>query len=809
MSPLDQLFYDVRFGARNLAKSPGVTALAVVSLALGIMATTAIYSVVHAVVLDPFPYKDVDHLTSVRVSDPGGRGGRLSYSTDQFLEIAARNTIFEGTIASTISDVLWTGDGDPQRLRGNYGTFNTFQVMAVPPLLGRTPTPDDARADATPVVVLGYRFWQRQFGGDANVIGRQLRLNDRVRTVIGIMPKRFMWRGADVYLPIAFERGRAVEGVRSVHLLGRLKPGVGDGQAEADLAPIIAELKKGEPDQFPDTWRVGLLSFKETFPSDIRRDLWILFGAVGLVLLISCANVSSLLLTRAVARQREMAMRAALGASRTRLVRQLLVESSMVAVAAGLVGAALAYGGLQVILRLVPPDTIPDESEISLNTQVLAFTVLVSAVTSLLCGLAPALHACRRDLVDPLREASGRVAGGARQARLRNGLVVAEVALSLMLLVGAGLMIRTLIAIESVNLGIRVDRLLTMRVPLSDRRYPTLARRVAFFDELLGRVTAVPGVLAVGLNTGVHPMGNVSWPIEVVGAPQRSGQPVLVHQINPDYTRALGIGLVGGRPLGETDLNSRSHVILVNESLVRQRLAGGAPLGRIIRIPRLSQAPFALTDDSFQIIGVVKDTTNRTLNDAVMPEVYLPFTVLGMADQLVTLTRANPGSVARAVMSQVYAVDKDQPVTEVQTIDQILQDNVYAGPRFNLVLFSVFAAIGLALAIVGVYGVMSNSVAQQEHEIGVRMALGANPGTIAGMVLTRGLRLLLAGIGLGLAGSMATVRLLAMEIWHVSPFDPLSFGAVSLMLLVVGLLACLWPARRAASTDPIVALRAE
>ncbi|HMB29603.1 MAG TPA: ABC transporter permease, partial [Blastocatellia bacterium] len=280
---LAEFLRDIRFGVRHLARSPGFTSIAVLSLALGIMATTAIYSVIHAVVLDPFPYKDVDNLMSVKVWDPGQRGYRLGYSTDQFLEIAERNTIFEGVIASTISDVLWTDGGEPQRLRGNYGTFNTFQVMGVPPLIGRATAPDDARPDAAPVVVLGYRFWQRQFGGDPNVVGRQLRLNDKVRTVIGVMPKRFMWRGADVYLPVTFERGRVVEGVRGVHLLGRLKPGVTEAQAEVDLRPIIGDLKKIEPAQFPDNWRVGLLSFKETFPSSIRENLWILFGAVGLL----------------------------------------------------------------------------------------------------------------------------------------------------------------------------------------------------------------------------------------------------------------------------------------------------------------------------------------------------------------------------------------------------------------------------------------------------------------------------------------------------------------------------------------------
>jgi putative ABC transport system permease protein len=808
MTWLEQFWQDIRFGVRHLAKTPGFATIAILSLALGIMATTAIYSVIHAVILEPFPYKDVDNLMSVRVAATTQRGSRLGYSSDQFLEIAERNSIFEGVIASTVSDVLWTGSGDPQRLRGNYGTYNTFQIMGVPPLIGRTITPDDSRPDAPPVIVLGYRFWQRQFGGDPGVLGRELRLNDKVRTVVGVMPKRFMWRGADVYMPITFERGKVVEGVRNVHLLGRLKPGITPAQAEADLRPIIEELKRREPAEFPDGWQVSLLSFKQTFPSSIIEALWILFGAVGLLLLIACANVSNLLLSKASARKKEIALRAALGASRARIIRQLLTESLILGLIGGILGVALAFVGIRAILAIVPPNTIPDEAEITLNTPVLLFTLLVSVLTSIIFGLVPALHAAGSDLINPLREAGRGLGGGARQSILRQGLVVAEVALSLMLLVGASLMIRTFQGMQAVDLGFRADRLLTMRIPLPEQRYSDPARRITFFQELQRRVSALPGVVAVGFNTGMHPFGNMGASVEVIGGDQNT-QPVVIHNINPDYPKALGIGLVDGRLFAESEVDSKHHLAIVNQTFVRNRLNGQSALGRMVRIPRLKQAPFNLQDDSFQIIGVVKDTYNRSLTNQVMPEIYLPHTLLARSDRLVALTQTDPASMTQSILRQVYAIDKDQPVTDVRTIEAVLQEGVYAGPRFNLALFSVFAFLGLTLAIIGVYGVMSNSVAQQTHEIGVRMALGAAPTAIAGMIIKRGSRLLLIGIGVGLVGSLLTVRLLSGQIWNISPFDPISFGAVSLAILVAGLQACLWPARRAAKIDPITALRQE
>jgi predicted permease len=755
----EQFCRDVRFAVRGLARTPAFTALAVTSLALGIMATTTIYSVLHAVVLDPFPYKDVDRLMSVKVSSPAFRGFRVGYSVEQFLEIAERARVFDGVIASTISDVLWTGDGGPQRLRGNHGTFNTFEVMGVPPLLGRTPAASDARPGAEPVVVLGYRFWQRQFAGDPNV-------------------------------------------------LGRLRSGVTDAEAEADLSPIIADLKRREPSQFPDRWRVGLLPFKQTFPSAITRDIWVLLGAVALLLLIACANVSNLLLSRASTRQREMTVRVALGASRRRLVRQLLTESLMLALAAGTLGTVLAYAGLPALLALVPPGRIPDESEIQLNTPVLVFVLLLSAGTSVICGLAPALHASGRDLARSMREAGRGLAGNSRQAMVRKTLVIAEVALSLMLLAGSSVLLRTFMAMENIDLGVPPEQVLTMRVPLPAQHYPDARRRIAFFQELLPRVRASPGVAAAGLNSGLHPLGNMRTPAEVRGEPPNN-EPVQVHQINAGYTNALGIRLAAGRMLTDTDVERVQQVALVNEQFVRTRLNGRAPLGRMVKISRLKEPPFNFENDSFQIVGVVHDKLNAGLTDPVVPEVYLPFTAAGIANLLVVRANGDPADVTRAVVSQVYAVDKGQPVTAVMTLDRLLKDNQYATPRFNLILLTMFAAFGLVLAVVGVYGVMSSAVAQARQEIGVRMALGADGGAIVRMVVARGARLLLAGTAIGLVGSVAAGRWLTGEVWRVAAVDPAAFGGVSLLLLAAGLQACFWPARRAARTDPLAALREE
>lgn len=806
MSWIGQFAGDLRFGLRNLAQTRAFTAIAISSLALGIGGSTAMYSVIHAVILDPFPYKDPDRLISVTVQ--GQRGGNFSYyPIDQFLEIAQRNTVFSGVTASTVSDVTWTDAGEPQRLRGNHCTMNTFDVMGVAPLLGRGTGPSDAADGAEPVTVLGYKFWQRQFAGDPGVLGRKLRLNETIRTVIGVMPPRFMWRGADVYLPDVFRPGQPVEGERDVHLLGRLKPGVSREQAATGLQPIIEDLARAHPDDFPKQWRLRLRTFGETFPSGIQDALWILFGAVGLLLLIACVNVSNLLLSRGAYRRREIAIRAALGAGRFRIVRQLLAESLVLALGGGALGVLLAYAGLRGIVAVVPPNTIPDEAHISLNAPVLLFTLGVSAVVSLLFGATPALQLAGRDLLTPLKDAGRGASGSPRQRLTRGALVVAEVALSVVLLVGASLMIRTLLSIQGANLSYHPDRILTMRVPFSAQRYPDANRRNAFLRDVLRRMQSAGGVLAVGINSGLPPVYNWSFQMEVVGNSQQDNRQVMMQQTNADYARVVGLSLLQGRFPTDAEVEARIHSIAVNQALVRRYFSGGQAIGRLIRIPRLRTPPLSLADDSFQIVGVVSDTVNRVSTNETWPEIYLPYTITGRADRIFALGPGRAEALAAALKAQVYAVDPSQPLMDVKSLETVLAENAYARPRFNLLLFAVFAVLGLLLALFGIYGVISNTVAQQTREIGIRIALGASFGQVIGMVMGISARLLAVGVILGLAASLGSVRLLAGLVQNVSTFDPYSFTAVTVLIFTAGIFASFWPARRAARVDPITALR--
>lgn len=795
---------DLTFAWRQIRSSPGVAVTAILSLALGIGAVTAIFSVIHGVVLDPFPYKDVDSLMSIRITEQGQSGGRTGYTVDQFLDFREHSSVFSGVTASTISDVFWTGRPAPERLRGNHTTYDGLAIMGVPALIGRIFTEADQDAD---VCVLGFRFWQRQFAGDHAVLGERMLLNGKWRTVIGVMPPRFMWRGADVYLPLEFRRGEAQEGVRFVHVLGRLKPGVTTAEAEADLLPIVDEMRQREPAAFPSSYRVGLLSFADTFPSGITNVLWALFAAVGLLLLITCANVSNLLLAQALHRAKEMAIRVSLGAQRLRLVRQLLTESTVVALLGGALGVALAWIGMKGILAMVPPFTIPDESDVRLNVPVLLFAAAVSMATAIVFGLLPALQASRGDVIEPLK-AGGRTGTSRRESWVSGGLVVAEVGLSLMLLVAAALVVGSLMRVTAVDYGVDTHGVLVARVPLDPSRYAEPARRAALATELLDRIKDVPAVEGAAVNTGYHPFGNTAAPVLVPGIEDE--RVVTVHSISEDYPGIFRIPLRKGRLLESNDVLARRHLAVVSESFAERYLPGREALGASFRIPRLSTPPFSLESDAFEIVGVVADTTGAFLREQ-RPEVYIPYTLPSPANfGLVVRSRSGDAAALVPVVREAMAsIDRDQPLTDTEPIDQNIARFVVAGPRFSVILFGVFGVLGLALVSVGIYGVISNAVTRRVREFGIRMALGATLGDVVRHVVGQGARLIGLGLVLGLIGAFATARYLGSMLQDGPSFDIVSALGVAALLAAVGLLASWLPARKAAKIEPVGALRSE
>lgn len=806
---------DVRFGMRSLAQSPGFAITAILSLALGIAATTAIFSVVYGVIIDPFPYAHPETLMSIQVREPDHNLSFSPYTPDQYLDVAEHSHIFRGVIASTISDVLLTGAANPERLRGNFVTTNTFQVMGVQPLLGRYITPADGGVEAAPVVVLGYKFWQRHFGGDAHVLGTNLRLNDKVRTVVGVMPPRFMWRGADVYLPIVLQRGKIVEGVRYINVIGRVKPGVSAAEADADLHPIVQDILSRDPSYHHEKFEVKLYNFYETYPSSIRKQLWILLSAVGLLLLIACSNVSNLMLARATARSREMAVRASLGAGRLRIARQLLTESLLLGIAAAVLGTLLAFGTLYGVVAIIPPGTIPDESQISLNVPVLLFTLALSLLTALLFGLAPAIQAARTDVAGALRSSGRGFAGSLREGRLRKILVAAEVSLAMLLLIGASLVLRTLLKLENVNLGYDPNAVLSMQIPLPESHYPTIDARDRFLSNILDRIRSVPAIEQIGMNTFVHPFANWGMRIEVPGSAAHRQRPVIFSQINASYPTVLHIPLERGRFFTAQEVELSRHLALVNETLARTYFkdAAGA-IGHVLRFPELKGEPIKIADDSFTIVGVVADLRNVGLERDIYPEVYVPYTVTGYMEEFIHPTllitaHVSPQTLATAITQQIHAVDRDQPVMQVQTVQKLLDDNGFAEPRFSVFLFSVFAALGLTLCVVGIYGVVNYSVSRQMQALGVRLALGAGRGNIVSLIFGDALRLILSGLIAGVIASLIATRWLSSLIWGVSPSDPLSFVVVVLTLLTAGLAACVRPAWRASHIDPMLVLRHE
>jgi predicted permease len=812
---MEALWQDLRYGVRMLAKSPGFTAVAVLTLALGIGANSAIFSVVNATLLAQLPYKEPDRLVMVWEQSAKHHGGTNNVvSPGNFLHWQDENTVFQQMAALADFNQNLTGAGAPEQITAQAVSANFFSLLGVNAAVGRTFIPEEGEKGKDNVVILSDGLWKRHFGGDPGVVGKNLLLNGVSQTIVGVMPAGFQFfvqegtltgSHPQLWTPFAFTAANRTPRGRYLSVLARLKPGVSPAQAQSQMDSVTAQLEKQFP-EFDKGWGVRVVPLHEQFVGGIRTALLVLLGAVAFVLLIACANVANLALSRATARKRELAIRTALGATRARTIRQMLTESILLSVVGGAAGLLLAAWGTDVLLALSPKSLLELKS-LRLDAKVVIFTSGLTLLTGIVFGFFPAWEASRAGIGESLKEGGRTPASGARGNRLRAGIVVAEISLAIVLLAGAGLLVRSFVRLTAVSPGFDPSNTLTVKLDLPGAKYRQDAQRIAFFRELLNRINALPGVVSASASSFLPLTGLAAatgFEIEGHPVPNFAEQPVAdVRVIAPDFFRTMRIPLLRGRLFTEQEETEISHVVIISNAMAREYFSNADPIGKRVTIHMKDQ------DVPSQIVGVVGDVRHYGLNIAPRAMVYWPHPELSYPFMtLVVRTQSDPARIAGAVRQIVSSMDKDQPVADFRTMEQWLAESV-AQARFNTLLLAIFGAVACLLAMVGIYGVMAYSVTQRTQEIGVRVALGARPRDVLQMIVGQGLKLTLLGVALGIAGAFALTRLLASLLYDVTPTDPITFTAVSLVLVVVALAACSIPARRATKVDPIVALRYE
>jgi predicted permease len=813
---METLLKEMRYGVRGLLKRPTFSAIAILTLALGIGANTAIFSVVNAVLLRPLPFADPDRL--VMIWEDGSFAGfpRNSLAAANYADVKAQNRVFEDVAAMDMRTFNLTGDGEPEKVDAFGVTANIFPLLGVKPALGRSFLDEEDRPGANKVVMLNHSLWQQRYGGDSSIVGRELLLNGEKYTVVGVMPPGFQFLNSKVriWVPIAFTpEDLASRGRHYLNVVARMKPGITVAQADAEVRAIHQRIAQDNPDEAGRL--VGYaISMRDQLSGDLRRPLLVLLVAVGFVLLIACANIANLLLSRAATRRREMAVRAALGASRVRIARQLLIESLLLATVGSAFGLLLATWSFTFLHRLIP-DGLAASTRLGLDLPVLGFTVLVTLLTALIFGLAPAFHASRIDLNEALKQGGGRSGLNAGGNRLRSALVVSEVALALVLLVGAGLLIQTFIKLRGQYSGLRPENVLTLRTVLSRSKYPQRPQRSAFYQDVLERVKAVPGVVCAGYATTV-PLaikgGTNGFSVEGRSIEQAlaGGLPYDANhrQISSDYFKTMGIPIKQGRPFDDRDNEQSTYVAIVNETMAREYWPGENAIGKRFKLgdPGDTEVPW------MTIVGIAADVRQMAVDEPVKPEMYFPYqqsiAAFYAPQDLAIRTSVEPLSLIATVRNEIHQVDPEQPISNIRTMDQVLGEETSAR-ELGMTLLTVFAGLALLLATLGIYGVLAYFVVQHTQEIGVRMALGAQRTNILALVLKKGMALALSGIAIGLGIAFALTRLMASLLFGVGTTDPLTFAAIALLLTTVALLACYIPARRAIRVDPLVALRYE
>ncbi|HEV2803543.1 MAG TPA: ABC transporter permease [Chthoniobacterales bacterium] len=797
---------EIRYALRQLMKAPSFTAVAIITLALGIGACTAIFSVVNTVLLRPLDNPDPERIVIIRETQLP-QFPEFSVSPPNYLDWEKQTKSYEHLAAYAGATLNMTGDGEPQRLTAIKATAHYFEVMGIKPVLGRMLLPEEDAPGKNHVVVLSYGFWQRVFGGARDIVGKTIQLNGEPYNVVGVGPAGFSVSSKlDVWTPMAFkpeETANDARGGHYINVVGRLKPGVSVAQARAELTVIADQLAK----QYPDPqkgWGIFMMPLQDYLVRDVKPVLYTLLGAVGCVLLIACANLANLLLARATARHREISIRAALGAGRGRLIRQLLTESVVLALCGGAAGVLLARWGLDALLALAPT-SLPRITEIHLDSGVLFFSLALSVVTGLVFGIAPAWLAARTDMNEALKQGSrGSTEGGAR-GRLRSALVVVEVTLALVLLGGAGLLARSFIQLAKVDPGFNPENATLMRLTVPERKYKEKEQQTAFANALLERVKNLPGVQAVGITHSMPLVGDYVLGFNIEGRPAVDPADLPstnYYAITPDYFRAMGIRLVRGRVFTAQDDAKAPRVAIINETMARQFFPNEDPIGKRINI---TNGP----DTWREIVGIVGDIKQYGVDKATSAQSYEPFAQVPFTSfNVVIRTKGSPAGLLGSLRPAVYAVDKDQPVGIIRPLEEIMADSI-ARQRFAMMLLTVFSGVALVIAAVGIYGVMAYNVVQRTGEFGIRMALGAQQRDVLRLVLTQGGKLIGLGLLIGLIATLAASRAMGSMLFNTSAYDPLTLATITVVLAAVALVACFFPANRATKVNPIEALRAE
>jgi len=813
---LDILLRDLRFAVRGLRKDRRFAFVAIFALALAIGASTAVFSVVDNALFEPFPYKDQHSLVipKIRDLDRGTDYWRSFFTIPEIREIQKQNHVFTDVVANCLDDFIYSAPGKSTRFAGDYVTPRSFEFFGVAPLMGRPVEDADYRPGAPPVFVLRYNAWLSKFNGDPGIVGKSFTLNGVSRTLVAIMPPRFAWGGAELWVPSSLQEAetlRSGESDRYWGVVARLKPGVSTRQAAADLSVIAKGLSAVHPKDYPKHFDTDVESFGHAvLPRRFRNTLYVFLAAVALLLLIGCGNVANLLLARATTRAKEFAVRTALGASRGQLIRQLLVESLLLALGGAFSGTLLAWGGVRVLAISMPDFTIASETVIEMNTAVLLFALVAGVSTVFLFGLVPAIQSSRCDLQESLRDAGKGLSGTGGRIRLRNSVIVLEVALSLTLLFTAGLFLRSFVALSRVPLGFHTDHVLLARIPLLPDRYKSAEQIHNFYRALLERLSAVPGVVSATVTSSAPPFEGGRTYLDIPGKSHSEQWYTSAQLVSQQYFDVLRMPFLAGRAFSEADVADARQVAVINETLRRQYFPGEDPIGRRLRLPELETVRDPMKDASFDVIGVVADARNDGLQAPILPEVWFPYSVYPrFTDGLLIRTSNDPALLINALAREAWNTDPSVALADPAPLARTLDTFGYAQPRFGLSLVTVFAVLGLLLVTIGVYSVIAYSTSRQTHEFGIRMALGAGAGDVLRMVLQKGLGLLLAGIALGLAVSLGVGRILVTQLWGVSQYDTLTFAAVIALLLLVGLVACWIPARRATRVNPVKALRCE